>query len=351
MMISGRKALTLLGVFVAAWLGVRYVLPVALPFLLGGVVALAAEPGVRLAVGKTRIPRSLAAGLSVTAVLVALLALLSVLGAFLVRELGTLVNALPDLQQTATNGITVVQDYLVNLADKTPEGVRPLLTDTVLSFFDDGTAVLDQVTQRLPGVVTGILGKIPNSILGLGTGILAGFMISARLPKLKATLSRLIPQQWQEKYLPVLGRVRQVVGGWLLAQLKLALITYAIVTVGFMLMGISYAPAWAALVAVVDAVPLLGTGTILVPCALVSFLSGLPGRAVAYLVLYAVAAGVRTVLEPRLVGRHLGIDPLLTLIAIYTGYQFWGFLGLLIAPMLASAAVQLAEGGNPGKTE
>lgn len=346
-MISGRKALTLLGVFVAVWLVVRYVLPVALPFLLGGVVALAAEPGVRLAVRKARIPRGLAAGISVTAVLVAVLALFSVLGAFLVRELGVLVNALPDLRQTASDGILVVQDYLVTLANKSPEKVRPLLTDTVLSFFDDGTAVLDQVTQRLPGVVTGILGKIPNGVLGLGTGILAGFMISARLPKLKSTVSQLIPGPWKEKYLPVIRRVRHVLGGWLMAQLKLALITYAIVTAGFLLMGISYAPAWAALVAVVDAVPLLGTGTILVPCALVSLLSGLPGRAVSYLCLYGVAAGVRTVLEPRLVGRHLGIDPLLTLVAIYTGYRFWGFLGLLLAPMLASAAVQLADAGNP----
>jgi len=346
-MFSGRKALTLLGVFVAVWLGVRYVLPVALPFLLGGVVALAAEPGVRLAVRKGRWPRSVAAGVSVTSVLVLLLVLLSVLGAFLVRELGVLVNALPDLHQTASDGILVVQDYLVTLANKSPEKVRPMLTETVLSFFDDGTAVLDQVTQRLPGVVTGILGKIPNGLLGLGTGILAGFMISARLPRLKNTVSAMLPASWKEKYLPVLGRVRKVLGGWLLAQLKLALITYAIVTAGFLLMGISYAPAWAALVALVDAVPLLGTGTILVPCALVSLLSGLPGRAVAYLALYAVAAGVRAAMEPRLVGRHLGIDPLLTLIAIYTGYRFWGFLGLLLAPMLASAAVQLADAGKP----
>ena len=93
--------------------------------------------------------------------------------------------------------------------------------------------------------------------------------------------------------------------------------------------------------AIVDAVPLLGTGTVLVPCALLRLFQGETADAILFLVIYGVSAGVRAALEPRLVGKNLGIDPLVTLIAIYAGYRFFGFLGLVLAPMAVSAVMQL----------
>ena len=328
------------GVFLL-WLGVRYVLPVAMPFLLGTVLALSAEPVVDFCVKKGKLPRPAAAGVGIVSVLVAMIALLSLLGAVVVRELGEMAKALPDLQQTARDGMGLLQNYLTNLADNAPDGMKPLLESTVSRFFDDGTAVMDRVADRIPGIVGSVLGAVPDGVLGIGTGLIAGFMISARLPKLRAKLKDSLPEKWKENYFPTLRRVRSVLWGWLKAQLILCLTTYGIVTVGFLFMRIPYGPAWAVLVAVVDAVPLLGTGTVLVPCALVSLLQGEGTRALCYLVLYGLSAGVRAVLEPKLVGKHLGLDPLVTLIAIYTGYRFWGFLGLILAPMAASAAAQI----------
>ncbi len=337
----GRKMIGVLLGIGAVWLGIRYALPVALPFLLGTVLAFAAEPAVHFFEKSVHMPRPLASGIGVTGVLLTLIALLSLLGAVIVRELGALVKTLPDLQQTAKDGITLVQDQLVHLADGAPEGVRPLLKNTVSRFFSDGTAVMDRLTDRIPGAVGAILGAVPDGALGIGTGILAGFMISARMPKLRTEIARRIPEKWKKTYFPALGRIRGILGGWLKAQLILCLVTYGIVTVGFLIMKIPYAPAWAALVAIVDAVPLLGTGTVLVPCALVSVFQGNTISAVFYLAIYGVSAGVRAALEPRLVGKNLGIDPLVTLVAIYAGYRFFGFLGLILAPMAVSAIQQI----------
>ena len=89
--------------------------------------------------------------------------------------------------------------------------------------------------------------------------------------------------------------------------------------------------------ALVDAIPILGTGTVLLPWALVSLLQHQHLRSVGLLLTYAAAFLTRTILEPRLVGRHLGLDPLVTLIFLYLGYRFWGILGMLLAPMLAAA--------------
>lgn len=335
-----KKLIVFVAIAVGLWLGIKYLLPVALPFLLGGALALAAEPLVgRLS---KRLPRSFSAGIGVTATLAGASVITALLGAVAVKELTNLTRALPDMENTARQGLTLVQDWVVNLADRAPEGVRPMLQRSALNLFQ-GQPLMEQLTAKLPGVVGTTLGWVGNGVLGLGTGLLAAFLISARLPRLKSGLKERLPQSWHETYAPALRRVRASIGGWLKAQLKLCAVTWGIVTVGFLLLRISYAPAWAALVAVVDAVPILGTGTVLVPWALVCFLQGQQLRAIGLLCTYALAVTVRTVLEPRLVGRHLGLDPLATLAALYVGYRFWGFAGLLFTPILASAAKSLIE--------
>ena len=336
-----KKILTIATVFVGLWLGVRYVLPVALPFLLGAGLALAAEPLVkRLA---KHLPRGVAAGVGVTAALLGVVAIGAFVGAVAVKEMRRLAAALPDLQETARQGILQAQDYLVGLAAQTPESVRPLLQRTALSLFDDGTVLMQQVTQKLPGAVGAAVGWVGDGVLAVGTSLLSAFLISARLPKLKAAAQSRLPQSWHTTYLPALRRVRSALGGWLKAQGKLCLVTWGIVTTGFFLLKIPYAPAWAALVAVVDAVPVLGTGTVLVPWAVICLFQGDSLQAVGLLLTYGVAMITRTALEPRLVGRQLGMDPLATLAALYLGYRFWGIPGLVVTPILASAAMSLVK--------
>lgn len=334
-----KKPLLLIAAFAALWLGVKYLLPVALPFLLGLGLALAAEPLVKRV--SARLPRAAAAGLGVSVTLAGLALTVYFAGAVAVRELASLASDIPDLEATARQGMVLVQDWLVSLSEQAPEGIRPVLQRTVLNFFDDGTVFLEQATRNIPSVVGTAIGQVGNGALGLGTGVVAAFLISTRLPKLKQTVSRHLPASWHEKYLPALRRVRRALGGWLKAQLKLCAVTWGIVSVGFLLLRIPYAVAWAALVAVVDAVPILGTGTVLLPWALVCLLQGESLRAIGLLCTYGVAMITRTVLEPKLVGQHLGLDPLVTLAALYAGYRFWGFPGLLLTPILASAAKSL----------
>lgn len=340
---SLRKALVILGLFLSCWLALRYLLPVFLPFLLGALLALAAEPAVKLSVKQLKLPRAAAAGLGVTATLVLLTATLSVVGALAVKELGTLAKTVPDIQNTAQQGMELLEDWLTGMAQRAPDGIRPLLTRTAQDLFSGEPVLMEQVTSRLPGIFTSVLGKLPGGALSVGTGILSGFMISARLPRLKKDIAKQLPPSWYEKYLPALRRVRSALGGWLKAQLKLSGITYLIVSAGFLLLRIRYALLLAFLVALVDAVPLLGTGTVLLPWALVSLLQGDHLQSIGLICIYGAAMLVRTVLEPRLVGKHLGLDPLVTLIFLYLGYRFWGIFGMVIAPMLATAAKSFTE--------
>jgi len=162
-------------------------------------------------------------------------------------------------------------------------------------------------------------------------------MISARLPALRQQLRERLPQSWYSRYLPALRRVKVALGGWLKAQFKLALVTCAVLAAGFLLLRVPNGPLWAVPIALVDAVPMLGTGVVLIPWALVVFLQGKTGLGIGLTLLCAVTMLLRRVLEPKLVGQQLGLDPLLTLVFLYAGYRFWGFTGMILAPLLAAA--------------
>ena len=237
-----------------------------------------------------------------------------------------------------------MEDYLTNLSAKAPEPVGPVLTGSIHRFFQDSSALADRAVEKVPGLLSGILGKLPGSAMSIGTGVLSGYFISARLPRLKGWAREKLPIAWEEKVFPALRHLKDSLGKWLLAQGKLMAVTYCIVAAGLLLLGIPYAFAWAILVAAVDAIPLLGTGTVLLPWALTKLLQGDPLIAVGLTVLYLVAMVTRTALEPRFYGRHLGLDPLVMLLFLYFGYRLWGFLGIIVSPLLAATTKTLFEG-------
>ncbi len=345
-----RKVITVVAAVCGFWL-LRWCLPVLLPFLLGAALALAAEPAVGLCTGKGRIPRSAAAGIGVSLTLLLLAGILSLTGMLAVKELGTLVESLPDMGQTMQKGIRLLEDTMVSMTDRLPDGIRPLAMGTVLELFDDSSAVVGQLSRKLPDMLTSALGWLPDGALGLGTGVIAGFMISARLPQLRQYLQSVLPQVWYNKYLPALRRVRFALGGWLKAQLKLALVTCAVLAAGFLLLSVPNGVLWALPVALVDAVPMLGTGIVLIPWALVVFLQGKTVMGIGLLLLWTLTVILRRVLEPKLVGDQLGLDPLLTLAFLYAGYRFWGFAGMILAPLMAAAVKIFLLSGREKGTE
>lgn len=334
---------TTLAVFVLTWLTLKYLLPLLSPFLLGALLALAAEPMVGFLCRRLHMPRVVSTAISVSMAFCFLAMLLLMLCAFALRQLKNLAGILPDLETAARTGLALVQTRLLDLAALAPKGIRPLLEDNVRTLLADSGNLLGKLTAWLLGLAGSILAHVPDSALGLGTAILSAFLISAKLPQIRKWLLRRIPRQQLRSALETARRMRKVLGRWLLAQGKLMSITFAIVAAGLTLLRIPSGILWAVLVALVDALPILGTGTVLVPWSVVSFLQGDTPRALGILGIYITAALIRSMLEPKLLGKHLGLDPLVTLIALYIGYRLWGVGGMILAPLLTVAALQLRQ--------
>jgi len=323
------------------WLFLRLLLPLFLPFFLAFALAAATEPAALYLMKKTQLSRPLAGGLCILGAYLLLFLALFLLGRTLFRELGGFLRGLPEAVQRLQAPMGRLQASLTRITRDLPEGLSTAVDGAVSDFLKGSTGLAGRLPGQMLSIATKTAGKLPNFFLSLITTVLASFMAAATLPQLRQWLSRILPLPWRQRLNAVLQRCRTAVGGWLLAEVKLGGVTFLLVTLGLMLLRVPYPLLFGLLVALVDLMPVLGSGTVLIPWALLLFLRGETAAGVCMLLLYGAAAVTRTVLEPRFLGKQIGLPPLLTLASVYTGYRLAGLWGLLLAPVLVSVAFQI----------
>ena len=324
----------------------KSLLPVVVPFLLGLGLALIAEPAVDWLHQKVGLPRYVATAIGVLGVFVLSITLLTFILSILLRQINHISQLLPTLTDTVIQGTALLQHWLLSLAESVPEAVQPVVNNMIGSLFQNGSGFLQHLVDQLPKMAGSALGRLSSGFIGLVTTILSAFMISARLPLLQQRVKQLIPTQ----IFSAMRGFRQTLGHWILAQGKLAGIAFILLWLGFLILRIPQGLLWAGLITLVDILPILGVGTVLLPWSLVSYLQGNPPKALGLAGIFLVIWLIRSILEPKLVGKELGLDPLVTLLCIYAGFRLWGIMGMLLAPMAAVCLVQLwRTGANHNK--
>ena len=336
-----RNLFTVIFFVFSLWIGLKLLLPALLPFLLGGSLALAAEPLVAAMSRRLKLPRPLAAGIGVTGAFLLFAMLVLLLCGFFLRELGILASMLPDLELAARSGMDSLSRWVLGVISRMPRSIRDVLTRNASEFFSGSSAMLDQAFRYALNLAGGFLKAVPSSAVVLGTGIISSFMISAKLPRLRIRLRQLLESPRLQTILEAFQTMKGALLGYLKAQMKLMGFTFCLLAAGFLLLRIPYGLLWAVLVSLVDAFPVLGTGTVLLPWSLICLLQQDTPRALGLLGIYTVITLTRSLLEPKLVGRQLGLDPLATLISLYAGYRFFGLAGMLLAPLITVAALEL----------
>ena len=333
--------------FLLVWLSIRFFLPLFAPFALGGILAFSAEPMVRFLHKRLHVPRTVSAGIGVSMTFTLLAMALLCLCAFLLRELRQLGNVLPSLGETEKTGFSLIRNWLLQLSSRTPEPLQPVLQQNADRFFSDSAALLDKAIGYLLGLAGNLLSHIPDSAFGLGTALISAFLISARLPRLRRSLLRKVPRERLRRLLQTLRQLRRILASWFTAQCKLTGVSFLILFLGLVILRIPNALLWASAICLVDAFPVLGTGTILLPWSLVCLLQTDTARAVGLASIYVAVTLTRSLLEPKFLSRHLGLDPLVTLMALYAGFRLWGIGGMILAPLLTGLALQFTAEQSP----
>lgn len=214
------------------------------------------------------------------------------------------------------------------------------LEQTVLTY---GTQWLAALSGKLLSFITG---SLPQFILAALFFILALIYFTRDHAHVTAFLLRQIPAPQRRLTHAAVTALKETTLSVGKAYLLLGAVTFAEMTVGFLLLRIPMPLLFALLTAIVDALPILGVGTVLLPLAVFRFLTGDIAGGVATLVLYAIATATRNLLQPRFISRETGLPPLITLLTMYAGWRLAGFIGLLSAPILAMVILRLQKEGH-----
>ena len=330
-----QKILLCAACIAGGFLILRFLGPVLLPFAVGLAIAMGTDPLISKLQSRSTMPRWLCAGIGVTGFYLLFSVIVFILCRLVCREFSAFVRALPQLLGSLAAPAASLEERLLHLASRFPDGIGKALEQSITAFFRNGAGLGNKIYTWLFDFVTRLLRKIPDFSLFLLTAVLSGFMLAAKLPQLRDLWRQKLPQVWQTRTQTVLDRLKATLGGWARAQLKLMGLCALVLTAGFLILGVNYPLLFGLVIALVDALPALGTGLVLVPWGLVSFLQGNSFLGVGLLLLFGAATLLRTALEPRMLGRQIGLDPLLTLLSLYAGYRFLGLAGMILFPIAA----------------
>lgn len=334
------SVLGLAAFLVGAYLIIVYAFPVIGPFVVALLIAELVEPVVSFLNRRLRLPRGLAVFV-VLAVFIGLLSIALIAGiSKLIQEIEAFIENLPFMYNAALDLVDHFSVEFGAFSASLPTYIQDLITEN-LAYFENA---LNRVLPKLTGTL-GIVTSLPGLFTSLLIAALATFFMSRDRRMIGQFLLSLFPEAWQPKMRVVKADVWTSTMGWAKAQMLLITLTMVQSIIGLKLIGAKYAVLMGFVVGVADVLPILGPASVYVPWIIFSFVFGDKVFGLKLLILYLLVAGVRQVLEPKVVGDRVGLHPLATLFALYVGIQFFGALGVVIGPLLAILLKSMIQSG------
>ncbi len=327
-------------VLAAIWAGLRWVLPWLAPFLAAAVLAWLLEPVVGRLVRGCRLPRRWAAALCVLAAAGAAGAAAALLIWRLWYELTLLVGKLPAMVTELDGWMEAAETWMYRLFVALPAELREPVRQAVEQAAGGLLALPVRAGETLAGWAMGLLAGLPSAGLFLFTALLAAYFLLAGRPGLAAA-ARQLPPVWQSRIRRWRQAASGAAGSWLRTQGLLLLLTFGELSAGLLVLRVEPAVVLAGLISLVDALPIFGSGVVLLPWSLVALVTGQIPLGLGLAVLYGVITLVRGTVEPKLLGRRVGLPPLAALMSMYVGFQIFGVAGMILTPVLAMMGWQI----------
>lgn len=325
------------------FIGLKYMLPILMPFVIGLVVAAILRKMIDFITSKLKINRTIVSIVLLLTFYSILVVVLIFAGAKIFSFIKDSVLKVPRLYQTtiepALNGITIdvlnrfpeVEMYL--------EDIFNAMNDTIFSF-------LTNMSTTLFGMVTNFASQIPAILIKLIFTIVATFFFTIDYHRIVGFVLRQLSEDKKKMLVSIIDNVVSTLGKFIRAYATLITITFVELSLGFLILKVPNPFLIAGLVAFIDILPILGTGAVLLPWSVIAFILGNTPIGIGMLVLYVIITIVRQALEPRVVGQQIGLHPIVTLLCIFIGAQTFGVVGLLLLPVTATLLKKLNDEGT-----
>ena len=320
----------LLGLCLVIFLGPR-LLHFFMPFVVGWILALLANPLVRFLERRVKLVRRHGSMLIIIAALAIVIGLFYGAGLLVYREMGSFLADAPEIYQSV---IAEIENALQNgrkLAEYFPQNLQPPL----LAFSDNLDGLFGKLVSRAAEPTVQIAGhvakSIPNLLVNMVIIILSSYLFLADRESIMRWLKEHLPA-FVFRYIEYMKRdAKGLIGGYFLAQFRIMCVVALILAAGFLVLGVRYGVLLAFLRAILDFLPIFGTGTVLFPWAVVKLFAGEYAYATGLILLYILTQVVRQIIQPKIVGESMGLPPLMTLFLLYLGFKLRGLTGMILA--------------------
>lgn len=343
------KVLVNLGIMLVLMLIFIFIVPrvilVFMPFVVGWLIAVIAGPLVKFFEKTLKIRRKAGSAFVIIAVIALVVLGGYLLGAKLIEETAGFFAELPDMWESTVQDFTEVGEKLANANKYLPEAVQ----STFKRIVDNVEGYIGDLIGRLSTPTIEALGRfamnLPSIIIGIIMSVLSAYLFVADKEYVPNLLSRIMPEAIIERWDMVKRGLRHAVGGYFKAQLKIEFWMYLLLGFGFSLLKVRYAFIIAVGVAFLDFLPFFGTGTVLLPWAVVKFLSGDYAMVIGLLIIWGAGQLARQLIQPKIMGDSMGLAPIPTLVLLYVGYKVGGVLGMIIAVPIGIIVLNMYEEG------
>lgn len=320
----------LLGLLIGLKLSIFY-----MPFLVAFIISLMIEPAIKYIMKKTHLTRRTSSIIIFAIVSIIILGSLTWLIITLFSESSSLLQGLNDYFEKAHQ---IFDNFMTSF-----DFDKIHLSDEILNVIQNSTGeILNTVSNWIRNSLTGLIDivtSLPSIAICIGITVVALYFICVDKIYILDQIEHHLPKLWVKKIGSHLRDLIKTLGGYLKAEASLILVSFIISLIGLYLLNImgfniQYPLLMALFIGFVDALPILGSGTVMIPWAILCGINGDLKLGIAIIVLLIIMSVVRQILEPKLVSKNIGVHPIFTLIAMYTGFKFIGVFGLLIGPIV-----------------
>lgn len=316
-----------------------------MPFVIGWIISCIANPLVVFLERKLKIKRKAGTVVVIVCVIAAVIGIGYGLGVILWRQISGFIQEIPAMWETVKQDFDAFGMWI----DQYIGGRSPKLADTL----NDLGNIIGQMIADLPKSfdfrtfegMGSMVGNIASVIISIIMCMLSAYFFIADRDWLGSFLDKILPENIMHKYDVFVSSLKQAVGGYFKAQFRIEIWMYILLLIGLTVLKVRYGLLIALLIAFLDFLPFFGTGIVLIPWAIVTVIGGNYLRALGFLIIWGSGQLFRQLIQPKIMGDSIGMEPIPTLFLLFMGYRLAGVGGMLVAVPIGIIVVNMNEAG------
>lgn len=316
-----------------------------MPFVIGWILSVIAGPLVTFLEKKLKIMKRLGSAITIILVLALCIGLIYLIISQIWEEISVLIRNFPSMYHDLERGMSQIGAQGNTLFERFPEQIQNSWATLMNNLDDTASSLIGRIGEPTIEVAGNVAKRIPSVLIGTIVAFVSAYFFIADKENLGEWVKKVVPKSITSRLLLVGENLKYAMGGYFKAQFKIMGVVFAILLVGFTLMQIRFSILLAIAIAFLDFLPFFGTGTALIPWAIYKFLVGDYKMVAALVILYGVTQLVRQLIQPKLVGDSMGLNPLYTLFLLYLGYRVGSVLGMIFAVPIGLILLNLYQAG------